>query len=358
MALQGLSSAMPRAIRMTVLAISLSAAPAATQQDSARAGGSGWRIAPAAHADLWFHAMAVMGVDPAGPLGLYNAEYAQVILEAKREAGVYPTPLDREAPSVRRRLGDSLLQNLHFLPLWFPDATPERLLDEVSKATADRVRVPMGGGSVGRMVLAQLSQDGRARQLLATLVNAMREEWELFYRDYHARFQAEHASEYAAMQDLWDHRLSGPLTPFLERRRLTSGRVMPSPPIGPEGRIVEEGDFVPDDQVVAVQYPPSAEGPEESVFAFLKELCFLLIDDRMLREAAPEEKDLSALQRRAAVRCGALIVDFYAPELSARYRRVFLDAVGAEAKTVGAFERIYPLPPPLFVAVREAIRER
>jgi hypothetical protein len=356
---------MPRISTIAVTIISLwcastpaGLATALAQAPAIHADTAGWVIAPAAHADLWFHAMAVIGVDPAGPLGLYNAEYAQVIRETKREAGVYPTPLDREAPSLRRRLSDSLLQSFHFLPLWFPDATPERLLDEVSNVTAERVRVPMGGGGVGPMVLAQLSQDGRARQLLATLVDVMREEWKLFYRDYHARFLAQHASEYAVMQELWDDRLAGPLAPFLERRRLTSGRVMPSPPIGPEGRIVGGSEFVADDQVVAVQYPPPAEGPEESVFAFLKELCFLLIDDRMLREAAPEEKDLESLQRRAAVRCGALIVEFYTPELSARYRRVFLDAVGAEAKTVGAFERIYPLPPPLFVAVREAIRER
>jgi hypothetical protein len=54
-----------------------------------------------------------------------------------------------------------------------------------------------------------------------------------------------------------------------------------------------------------------------------------------------------------------MLVEFFAPSHSARYRRVFLDAVGAEeSATVEAFERVYPLDPALYERLRERIRGR
>lgn len=346
-------------LSVSVVAVLVVAPLVAQAPPNAAPADSGWRIAPAAHADLWFHAMAVIGADDPGPLGLYNAEYAQMIREVKRRAGVYPTALDRAGPGLRRQLSDTTLGSIHFLPLYFPDATPDSMLDAVSAAAMRRGGPMRPDAPLGGLVVAQLAQDGRARETLLSLVEAVREEWQVFYRDYWARAAAERAALYTAMQGMWDDKLAAPLKPFLQRRRLTAGRVMPSPPVGPEGRITEQSDMLPDDQAVAVQLPPSATGPEASVFAFLKELCFLVIDDERLRRAAPAERDFEDLQRRAAVRCGALILEFYAPLMAASYRRVFLDAVGAEeSATVRAFERVYPLPPAAYEELREAIRER
>jgi hypothetical protein len=105
--------------------------------------------------------------------------------------------------------------------------------------------------------------------------------------------------------------------------------------------------------------PLGTDAPEASVFAFLKELCFLLVDDRVLGGGALDEFELEDLRRRAAVRCGSLILEFYAPTMAARYRRVFLDAVGAEESyTNEAFERVYFLAPEQFERLREAVRRR
>ena len=120
------------------------------------------------------------------------------------------------------------------------------------------------------------------------------------------------------------------------------------------------GDGGRGDQVVAVQDPVGVEGVDATVYAFLKELCFLIIDDRALlggRSASDDE--VQDLRRRAAVRCGAMLLGFYAPTLSARYRRVFLDAVGAEeSSTVTAFERVYYLDPDVVRRLQAQIRGR
>jgi len=135
--------------------------------------------------------------------------------------------------------------------------------------------------------------------------------------------------------------------------------LVPSPAVGPEGRIVDPDSYQPRDQIVSVQMPLSTQRPETTVYAFLKELCFLLIDDQQLAQYMTTAGDFEDLRRRAAVRCGADIMQFYAPVLASGYRRVFLDAVGAEeSSTVSAFERVYALEPEVAEFVREQIRRR
>ena len=212
---------------------------------------------------------------------------------------------------------------------------------------------------------------GGERRLLRRLVEAISLEWDLFYRDYWDDGEAIRAEQYDAIQMMWDDLFAEKLAPYLEAHRLTGGLIVPSPALGPEGRIVELDDYDPRDQIVSVQLPLNTVSPDATVFAFLKELCFLLIDDRKLinfiAESAVTIRDLSSgelgeledLRRTAAVRCGAYIMEFYAPIHAASYRRVFLDAVGAEeSSTVAAFERVYFLPTEIEEVVREQIRRR
>jgi len=118
-------------------------------------------------------------------------------------------------------------------------------------------------------------------------------------------------------------------------------------------------EYVPTDQTVAVQAPLDSDSPNGTVFAFLKELCFLLLGDRELAQLADDPDALEDLRRTAAVRCGGLILQFYAPTMAASYRRTFLDAVGAtEGYTVAAFQRVYALEPEVFDLLREQIRRR
>jgi hypothetical protein len=323
----------------------------------------GWRVRASAQTDLWFHTLAVIAADQPGPLGLYSADYARHIRDVKQQKGVYPTALDSVAPDLRAEIGqDRKLEVLHFVPLYFPNAGPLEMLEAIRSATRGSRSMGSGGGSVGygMFVVMQASQDGKTRRLLEKLADVAEKEWNAFYRDYWDTIKAQQDSLASAMELMWDTQLEPGLQSFLEQRRLTGGLIMPSQALGPEGRIVElQQEMNAGDQVVAVQEPIVARGPEATVFAFLKELCFLLIDDQKLSDSTLAAGPLEDLRRTAAVRCGATILDFYAPQQAARYRRTFLDAVGAEdAATVEAFQRVYYLDPAIVERIHRQIRTR
>ncbi len=334
-----------------------------------------WVVRPRPHVDLWFHSLAVIQADQPGPLGLYSAEYASEIRRVKQGLGIYPTPLDSLADYFREEISEGGgLDGIHFVPLWFPRADPEEML-QVLRAVANQDYDDPAARNMrmatGMRQMVFTFDKGGERRLLRRLVEAISLEWDIFYRDYWDNGEAVRAERYDAIHMVWDDLFAEKLAPYLESRRLTGGLIVPSPAIGPEGRIVELSDYDPQDQIVSVQLPLHTNNPDATVFAFLKELCFLLIDDRKLvnfiSESAITINDLSSaelgeledLRRTAAVRCGAYIMEFYAPIHAARYRRVFLDAVGAEeSSTVAAFERVYFLPPEVKQVVREQIRRR
>jgi hypothetical protein len=317
---------------------------------------SGWMIRSSSAANLWFHALAVIAADQPGPLGLYSADYARHVRDLKQEMGVYPTALDSAATELRERIGDGDAKEVyHFIPLYFPRATAETLIRDL-RGIARRSGTSMGR-DIGTFQVEYAMNNGGDRGLLDDLVDAIEKEWNAFYREYWENTREAEDSLAAAVQEMWDTRLAPQLFGYLEERRLTAGLVMPSPALGPEGRIFEMEQFVTDDQIVAVQKPLLADGPEETVFAFLKELCFLLVDDRELAKEPLPDQDMDDLRRTAAVRCGAAILEFYAPEQVVKYRRTFLDAVGAEeSATVDAFERVYYLEPDVARSLHEQIR--
>jgi hypothetical protein len=324
--------------------------------------GPGWRVRASAQTNLWFHTLAVIAADQPGPLGLYSADYARHIRDLKQQMGVYPTALDSIAPDLRADIGDGRnLEILHFVPLYFPNAGAEEMLVAIRDATKGR-GFSMGGGrqvSFGMAVVAQASQDGKSRRLLEKLADVAEKEWRVFYRQYWEEIGPQQDSLAQAMEVMWNTQLAPGLRDYLMRRELAGGLIMPSQALGPEGRIVELQEYDAGDQVVAVQEPLLARGPEATVFAFLKELCFLLIDEQKLSDTTLAPQALEDLRRTVAVRCGATVLDFYAPQQAARYRRAFLDAVGAEeSATVAAFERVYYLDPEVAARVHAQLRSK
>lgn len=325
---------------------------------------AGWHVEAAPQANLWYHALAVIAADQPGPLGLYSAEYARHIRDVKQELGIYPTRLDSLATELREDIGDARggLETLHFVPLYFPRVEPERMLAALRAVARRRAGdEALSGPDVrfGAFAVSQAMEQGGDRGLLQRLVETIEHEWEVFYRDYWERMRPERESRVAEMQQTWDTFIAPQLGDYLEGRRLDAGLIMPSPALGPEGRIVDIEEFQRGDQVVAVQEPLSSTGVDATIYAFLKELCFLIIDDQELAGFATSQSDLEDLRRTAAVRCGAMLLELHAPTLSARYRRVFLDAVGAEeSSTVAAFERVYYLDPTVVESVRGQVRGR
>ena len=307
---------------------------------------SGWVFRPKASTDLWYHALAVIAADQPGPLGMYSADYANHIRDVKRELGVYPTRLDSltsELNELANGGGDRDL--IHFIPVYFSAMDVEEMLNALrTPPHTDVIR------AFGRQP-DSWTQDAM-RQIAEVLLN----EWEVFYRDYWKAQMEENSDRYAAVQEYWDRALGPILTPYLEERRLQGGLVMPSLPVGPEGRIINPDPFDGRDQVVAMWFPLTANTPEVSNFFFLKELCFLIINDNAYGRFGRGTQDFDDLRRTGAVRCGAMILDEYSPVLALQYRRTFLDAVGAEeSATMQAFDRVYYLDPSVLARLRAQV---
>jgi len=234
---------------------------------------------------------------------------------------------------------------IHFVPVYFPDKTVDDMLTVLqTRGHTDLVQ------AIGRQ------PDAFTLDALRQLAEAAQDEWEVFYRDYWARNLEENQYRYDAVQTYWDQALGPVLTPYLEERRLQGGLVMPSMPVGPEGRIINPDPFDWRDQVIAMEFPLTANTPEVSNFFFLKELCFLIINDQAYGRFGGRGQAMDDLRRTGAVRCGAMILDELSPVLALQYRRTFLDAVGAEeSATMEAFDRVYYLDPSVMARIRAQV---
>lgn len=337
-------------------------APVAAQQRAEQAD-SGWVVYASPAVDLWFHGMAVLGLyDQDAPLPFYNEAYTEEVREAKRARGLV-TALDSLGPELRRdffRAGAPEL--FHFMPMYFPRTRASRMLTALRAVADMRLRdtiltrpdVLLGASTVARQL-----QDRDVRRLLGRFATALENEWRLFYGEYWESRSREQSDRYLEIRDMWTTRLGPALAPFLSRARLEAGMILPSPPLGLEGRL-DDGDPTNGGyNLVAVWLPPGEYGADRSTFAVLKELCFVLAN-RVRIPVTGAGGEQHALQARAAVRCGHLLLEFYEPTLLARYRRVFLEARGQgdAERPVEAFERLYALPPRVYDALREEIRRR
>lgn len=336
---------------------------ARAQQDVAAQPDSGWIVHASPSVDLWFHGMAMLGLyDQNAPLPLYSDTYAEEVREAKRARGIV-TALDSLAPELRRDFfrGEGT-ELFHFVPLYFPRTAPTRMLAVLSAVAEMRHRdtlltrpdVLQGASAVARQLV-----DRNTRRLLGRFATALASEWRLFYGDYWESRWREQSDRYLEVRETWTERLGPALAPFLSRARLEGGVILPSPPVGLEGRLDNGDPSDGRDNLVAVWLPAGEYGADRSTFAVLKELCFVLAD--RVRIPAPGARgEQQALQARAAVRCGHLLLEFYEPTLLARYRRVFLEARGRgdSEKPVETFEQLYALPPAVYDALREEVRRR
>ena len=117
-----------------VVTATIGAASPACAQESAAADQGSWRVIPLPHVDLWNHGLAVVGFEGSGPDPLYDPSYRARIREVKEGLGVYPSTLDRRSPSLAAAFqADSAFELLHFVPLYFASAGPDRMLDALTQ---------------------------------------------------------------------------------------------------------------------------------------------------------------------------------------------------------------------------------
>jgi hypothetical protein len=326
-------------MRPLAAAVLLCAAPAVARPVVAQ--GGTWAFAAAPHADLWFHGLAVVGLEGYGPLPYYRPGYAAENRAAQRAAGRYPTPLDSLAPALRAAFQrDSAFEVLHFVPLYFDATEPGELLDALSEVARGGTPTASGARLVGS-VLRSASQ----RRTLGRFVAALRAEWDGFLRVRWEADAARRGQTLATAASDWRD-LQGSLAEFLRGRE--RGTVLASSALGGEGRVVADR--------VAVWLPSDSAAGRAVVAALLRELCFPLVTATVERTVrVPDRVSAERMSSRGAVRCGALLLERHRPTWLEDYRRVFLRAAGESRSDAAAFERVFAVPEDLLAALRAEI---
>lgn len=301
------------------------------QAPSATRAASTWTVARDPFVDLWFHSLAVVGFDGYGPLGLYDARYAERVREAMLRSHV-TTMLDRRGPELRRSLAaDSAFEVLHFLPLYFVGQEP--LL--VTSALRAAVREPYGDHRMSSLiaaanVIAAALPTGQERDVFGALLDAVDAEWTVFLRADRSSHATEDRRLVRDLQSAWDDRFAHSLDRYLSTIGISRGTILISPAIGAEGRIVRDASG---GAIVAVS-PDRGEGAVENaaLLRVVRELAFPLLNQIRTPLANSTTRDA------AAVRAGAIILDCIDKPLAAQYRRLFLDAIGGRS-----FDAAYPI---------------
>ena len=309
---------------LAALALHIAAPASVTgQAQSARLGEPQWIVASDASTNLWFHSLAVLRVDGPGTLPFYDTRYAERVNEEKAQRGIAPTRLDRDAVRLRRAImADSAFELLHFLPLYLDRMSPEDLLRFLRHAATN----PAGQepDEVARVVRSSLPSSAQ-RAVLVDLADAIQDEWTTFSKDAAATRAAADNARRRALQSRWDEVFAPRFADVFRVIGISRGVLLISPALGAEGRVVNLGSA---GMILAVSDWSGAPAPDAPLLAAIRELCFPLlqhvahIDDAAKAHAARSADESS----RAAVRCGAQLVDARLPSAGGDYRALFLSA--------------------------------
>jgi hypothetical protein len=315
--------------------------------------GRGWSVARSAAADLWFHGLAMTGFEGFGALPLYAPGYADSVMRGRRGAGTR-TLLDVRSAHLREAfVSDSAFEVLHFLPLYFPRSDPAAMLAALRRAAEDPARAAAAVGPGERFgvaaALAALPTPAE-RRVLAEFAEALEDEWRAGYaRSAAVTDSARARAALGELERAW-RPLEAALSPFLAAHRLNAGVILLVPALGPDGRLFEGDPRASDDNVLAVAWPARAA---DAAFLAVRELCFPAVRQALATGRSPEADRVEAerLSGTAAVRCGALLLERYAPPAVAGYQAAWL----REAGRSGAFAEAFPIPDALLKALDSAI---
>ena len=337
--------------------------PLGAEVPSSQGGSGTWVVRSEPHIDLWYHALAVVGVEGLGALPMYESGYPARIRMAKEAKGVYPTPLDRIAGRVRSAVQrDPAFEVLHFLPVYFAGSGRLEMMEALQAVAVQRSGVPSIGASrarFGATAVASVLTSPEQRAILGELVQALGQEWDLFYGEYWQGQLEEGRGSVGALQDRWSRDFLPSLDPFLRRVSLDGGVLLLSPPVGPEGRVFAGDPGNRHDNVVVVGIASEDSGADEPLFAAVREICFPAVRralDRVELEFSSRAQG-DETSSWAAVRCGEALLERYLPERLSSYRESALRLRGNEWEGRGEAEDALRAAFPIDLQLERALIE-
>jgi hypothetical protein len=334
-------------------ALAVGTAPLRGQAVAQVSGGPGWVIRSAAHVDLWYHGLAVVGFDGFAPLPLYAPGYAAHIKSVKEAQGLYPTTLDRLRSYFRIAFAtDSSFEIFHYLPLYFGTPDPDPML--IALGAAARGEAPE---ELGARVMFEVLKKKSQREIAGQFIAALEEEWRVFLRAERQAESAKRDAYLAAVEQQWTEQLEPALSGFLNDRRFDRGMVLASPAVGPEGRILLNEPDALGDNTVVVGMPLALDDPTLVLVGAVREFCYPVASREVSRLGVHGGDRVTSerLSSRAAVRCGAMLLDVRAPDLAPKYRDAYVRAAKLDPDHV-PFEDAFPVDSQLLKDVRRELR--
>lgn len=343
----------------------------------------GWRFETAEHIALWYHGLAVVGVEHAEhgvgvdsddepestplPLPTYRSGYAESMAALRRDRGVEHTPLERRADEFRAVFADPAYRPIQFLPLYFEDR--EALFSGIRAWGQAGGNPRRAADAASARVFAFLSAAfprAEQRKVIVDWASALEAEHDAFFEAYWAESRAGLESAAEAVAAAWDD-VASELSGYLLQTGLRSADILLVPALGAEGRMVVRGTRVPRIVIASPSGTDTASAldPEQVIYALLREITYGLAGEAIREHVAPARIRLigqSVLSARAATHAGLEIIARTAPERADGYRRFFIEQAGHAAPEdpaalEAAFADAFPLPDGLEEGLRDTVRQ-
>jgi len=327
-----------------------------------------WALGADAVVDLWFHGLAMSGVQTGAGLPLYDLRYRGRFVAARQAAGAEATPLEAAAAEVQGAMrSDPAFEVLHFVPLYFPGVGGDQLIAALRQVASSDDPLPSIHDPMARFgatAVAGILHTPTQRRALGRYLDLLEAERASFYSQFAAELHRGFQAEAPQLQTRWNQEVASALWPYLIRYSLERGRLTVSPTLGLDGRILEGDRSNPwDNQLVVGWNPDHLSDPDGALFADLvsrsaRELCFPAVR-RAMNSAGISPSDPAQgaeISGRAATRCGDLLLNQYLPAYGPDYR-MWASALGVSGPSAdpAAFAAAFPLEPGLEQALLEAL---
>lgn len=287
---------------------------------------STWQVRSSPAVDLWYYGLAAVGFKGPGSLAWYNADFVGALRAERRVRAVGGSMLDEESARFAHAFRqDTVFEALHFLPLYYADDDGSRLIASLRSLSA-------GGNPLARVFPTSLER--KTLEDFASALDAERP----YLAESSARAKLIGEPVVGMLDARWKHDFLPAISWYVRELGVRAGVLLVSPALGNEGRIVQMGDAV----VIAVG--TSSLSPAAPLYAAVRELCFPLVG-RVDGLTAGASSRASAIDvtNRAAVRCGAMLLEMSSATMGAEYRRMYLDSHSDERNLSRDFDARFPL---------------
>ena len=288
---------------------------------------SNWEIKRSAAVDLWYYGLAAVNFAGPGSLSYYNPAFVNELRAERRSRGLRESPLEIEGArfgNLFRR--DTAFEALHFLPLYYSADDGSQLIATLQSLTVSGNPIaPVFPTAAERKTLGQF----------AAVLDAERP----YLTESRARTKRVDDLVIARLDARWKSEFLPAVLPYLRELGVQRGVLLVSPALGSEGRIVR----IRDEAVIAVGMDNSRSSTAP-LFSAIRELCFPLVG-RIEALTAEAGSRVSAIDvtSRAAVRCGAMMLDISNPKLGVEYRRNYLESAPDERSLSRIFDERFSL---------------